>query len=168
MTVRFVASTDAGLYHDLIAHIERASGESVLVPLSLARRLADAVSPFAGPVGDFSFLSATERALFGLLLEKSPQFISLGALEQAMGRLKLGMSQATIMVHKRRIFIKLMKNNAALFEQNQSLPASAQVRYTYIVGRASYGYAVLHSHEFFTEPDLLKANFGIHLIEEKK
>lgn len=161
---KFAATTDTGLYRELLAEIEKANGDYVIVPLSLAHRLADAVSTTAGPVGDFSFLSSTERALFGLLLEKSPQFVSLPALVADMGRLKMGMSQGTLMVHKRRIFLKLMKNNAKLLEQNQTLPASSQVRYTYIVGRASYGYAVIHSHAFYSEGDLLKANFGIHLI----
>jgi hypothetical protein len=136
--------------------------ESSADTIPVQRDLIERLLRFLRPLGDvslseFGLLTPTEARLLTMLLRQSPVLVPLAEIE-----VHLNISQASIMVHKRRLTVKLLANNERIHEANADRPAEEQRPYTYLIGRAGIGYALVRSAFYYDEDALKTVDFGVH------
>ena len=137
----------------------------VAIPLPLVERLLRFLRPFGDiSLAEFGRLTPTEEALLAALLRHSPRLVSLAKLQQALQSDGFDLSQQSLMVHKRRLFLRLMENNEQIRQHNAMLPEGSQRAYTYVIGRAGSGYGVVRHPQFFNEVDLKEVNLGVRSL----
>lgn len=150
------------LANGLKAHLDGATGDRVQIPRSLLQKIVKFLQPY-GEVSfaEFGRLTKIEHAILHVLFQHAPRFVPLADVVDILAKTGVAsMTQATLMVHKRRLLLKLLESNERIRKEDANLPEAERRPYTYVIGRANSGYAVLRSKTFYTEDELKNQNFG--------
>lgn len=146
--------------------LENAPGDRVQIPRALLQKVVRFLQPYGDvSYAEFGHLTKTEHAILHILFQHAPRFVPLADIVDILDNTGVAsMSQSTLMVHKRRLLLKLLESNERIRDEDAHLPEDRRRPYTYVIGRANSGYAVVRKKVFYTEDELKTQNFGEHIL----